>query len=215
MAEMANGRPLIAGTSEEDQLDRIFRLLGTPQPSRDYPGIVDLPEWPAPYQNGSGHSSDDLNADGGTTTTTQNGSSTVNPLDIQHKYPPYPPPRGGLAALVPALDPTGIDLLTHMLQYDPARRITAQHALQHPFFADMIGTTAPPPTATTALPPQHHYNPLFNKWRTRQKRTRPAADTSNQYRKGRPSKNYEYKVGGDLGEDSTASQIKFVIEEEQ
>ena len=162
MAEMANGRPLIAGTSEEDQLDRIFRLLGTPQPSRDYPGIVDLPEWPAPYQqNGGGSSADDLTVDGGTTTTTTQKGSTVNPLDIQDKYPPYPPPRGGLAALVPALDPTGIDLLTHMLQYDPARRITAQHALQHPFFADMIGTT-PPPT-TTAPPPQHHYNPLFHK----------------------------------------------------
>ena len=33
-AEMANGRPLIAGTSEGDQLERIFRLLGTPPPIR-------------------------------------------------------------------------------------------------------------------------------------------------------------------------------------
>jgi len=44
-AEMANGRPLVAGTSEEDQLDRIFRLLGTPKPARDFPGIVELPEY--------------------------------------------------------------------------------------------------------------------------------------------------------------------------
>jgi cyclin-dependent kinase len=27
-AEMANGRPLFAGTSEADQLDRIFKALG-------------------------------------------------------------------------------------------------------------------------------------------------------------------------------------------
>jgi cyclin-dependent kinase len=100
-AEMANGRPLVAGTSEADQLDRIFRLLGTPTP-QDYPGIVDLP-------------------------------------DYTPDLPPYPPPRNGMASLVPTLNDTGVDLLTKMLQYDPARRITAQEALEHPFFFDMIG----------------------------------------------------------------------------
>jgi cyclin-dependent kinase len=98
-AEMANGRPLVAGTSESDQLDRIFRLLGTPTIA-DYPGITQLPDY-----------SPDL--------------------------PPYPPPRGGLATLVPSLPPEGVDLLSKMLQYDPARRITAQAALEHPFFYDM------------------------------------------------------------------------------
>lgn len=100
-AEMANGRPLVAGTSEADQLDKIFRLLGTPT-LQDYPGIVDLPEYSA-----------DL--------------------------PPYSPPMGGLASLVSGLDAEGIDLLGKMLQYDPARRITAQAALEHPFFFDMTG----------------------------------------------------------------------------
>jgi len=100
-AEMANGRPLVAGTSEGDQLDRIFRLLGTPSMA-DYPGIVELPEY-----------SSDL--------------------------PPYPPPSGGLSTLVPGLDVGGIDLLSKMLQYDPARRVTAQQALEHPFFFDMTG----------------------------------------------------------------------------
>ena len=94
-------RPLVAGTSEADQLDRIFRLLGTPT-IHEYPGIVDLPEY-----------TPDL--------------------------PPYPPPRGGLASLVPTLDATGVDLLSKMLQYDPARRITASKALEHPFFHDMMG----------------------------------------------------------------------------
>ena len=95
-------RPLVAGTSESDQLDRIFRLLGTPTIA-DYPGIVELPEYSPDH------------------------------------HPPYPPPRGGLASLVPTLDPTGVDLLTKMLQYDPSRRITAQAALDHDFFADMKG----------------------------------------------------------------------------
>ena len=43
-AEMANGRPLVAGTSEQDQLDRIFRLLGTPT-LQDYPALAELPEY--------------------------------------------------------------------------------------------------------------------------------------------------------------------------
>jgi serine/threonine protein kinase len=94
--------PLVAGTSEGDQLDRIFRLLGTPT-VQDYPGIVELPDY-SPEQ-----------------------------------FPPYPPPRAGLASLVPTLDVTGVDLLSQMLQYDPARRVTAQAALQHAFFSEMKG----------------------------------------------------------------------------
>jgi cyclin-dependent kinase len=103
-AEMANGRPLVAGTSESDQLEKIFRLLGTPT-LPEYPGIVELPE----YDNSS----------------------------CSHIQ--YPKPRGGLASLVPTLDPVGTDLLAQMLQFDPARRITAQDALEHPFFYDMTG----------------------------------------------------------------------------
>lgn len=98
-AEMANGRPLVAGTSESDQLDRIFRLLGTPTP-QDFPGLLDLPEY-------------------------------------SHDLPVYPPPRGGLVTLVPTLEAEGVDLLNKMLQYDPARRITAQQALEHAYFYDM------------------------------------------------------------------------------
>jgi len=104
-AEMANGRPLIAGQSEADQLDRIFRLLGTPTVA-DYPGIVELPEY------------------------------TPNFLPL------YPSPRNGIASLVPTLDSSGVDLLTRMLKYDPAKRITAQKALEHPFFFDMAGRQA-------------------------------------------------------------------------
>mmetsp|Transcript_31246 Transcript_31246/g.35928 ORF Transcript_31246/g.35928 Transcript_31246/m.35928 type:complete len:300 (-) Transcript_31246:297-1196(-) len=99
-AEMANGRPLFAGTSEADQLDKIFRLLGSPTVA-DYPGIVDLPEY-----------SPDM-------------------------LPRYPPPRNGIGSLVPTLDSSGVDLLNRMLQYDPAKRITAQNALEHPFFYDL------------------------------------------------------------------------------
>lgn len=43
-AEMVNGTPLFTGTSEEAQLDTIFRHLGTPN-EMTYPGISELPDW--------------------------------------------------------------------------------------------------------------------------------------------------------------------------
>ena len=100
-AEMANGRPLFAGTSESDQLDRIFRALGTPTETV-YPGIVELPEF----------------------------------QKVKTQFPRYPPLESW-TALVPNLTPLGIDLLSKMLSYDPAKRIAAQDALSHPFFADL------------------------------------------------------------------------------
>ncbi|KAJ5934614.1 Negative regulator of the PHO system [Penicillium verhagenii] len=44
MAEMYTGRPLFPGTTNEDQLLKIFRLMGTPS-ERSWPGISQLPEY--------------------------------------------------------------------------------------------------------------------------------------------------------------------------
>jgi len=44
MAEMYSGRPLFPGTTNEDQLQRIFRLMGTPS-ERSWPGISTFPEY--------------------------------------------------------------------------------------------------------------------------------------------------------------------------
>ena len=44
MAEMYTGRPLFPGTTNEDQLQKIFRLMGTPS-ERTWPGISQLPEY--------------------------------------------------------------------------------------------------------------------------------------------------------------------------
>lgn len=40
--------------------------------------------------------------------------------------------------MVPALDPAGVDLLSQLLRYNPSERITARHALQHPYFSDIV-----------------------------------------------------------------------------
>jgi len=49
MAEMYTGRPLFPGTTNEDQLQKIFRLMGTPS-ERSWPGISQFPEYKANFQ---------------------------------------------------------------------------------------------------------------------------------------------------------------------
>ena len=44
MAEMYTGRPLFPGTTNEDELQRIFRLMGTPS-EHTWPGIAKYPEY--------------------------------------------------------------------------------------------------------------------------------------------------------------------------
>ncbi|EEA04861.1 cell division protein kinase 2, putative [Cryptosporidium muris RN66] len=43
-AEMSNGKPLFPGTSDEDQLLKIFSVLGTPNPTI-WPQVQELPLW--------------------------------------------------------------------------------------------------------------------------------------------------------------------------
>jgi cyclin-dependent kinase len=56
-----------------------------------------------------------------------------------YKGPSLPQyPGSSLSKFVKRLDKLGIDLLTRMLQHDPAKRISAEAALQHPFFNDLL-----------------------------------------------------------------------------
>lgn len=48
MAEMFTGRPLFPGTGNEDQLQKIFRLMGTPTP-QTWPKIAEFPEYKAEF----------------------------------------------------------------------------------------------------------------------------------------------------------------------
>jgi len=96
--EMANGRPLFAGTSETDQLDRIFRSLGTPDETV-YAQIAELPEY-------------------------------------KSDFAVYPRPDS-LASLVPTMDELGCNLMQKMIHFDPAKRVTAQDAMQDQYFDDL------------------------------------------------------------------------------
>lgn len=59
----------------------------------------------------------------------------VNKLRDWHEYPQWNAAEIHMA--VPNLDEYGVDLLSSMLQYDPARRISAKAAMQHPFFDEL------------------------------------------------------------------------------
>ncbi|KAJ5164790.1 Sirtuin family [Penicillium coprophilum] len=97
MAEMYTGRPLFPGTTNEDQLVKIFRLMGTPS-ERTWPGISQLPEYKSDFQ----------------VYATQD-----------------------LSLIIPQMDAIGMDLLNRMLQLRPEMRISANEALQHPWFHDL------------------------------------------------------------------------------
>jgi len=96
-AEMVNGRPLFPGTSENDQLMKIFKTLGTPT-KKTWPSVTELPEY-------------------------------------KENFPIYQVQN--LKKIVRRLDNVGIELLSRMLQFDPAKRISAESAMKHPYFKDL------------------------------------------------------------------------------
>lgn len=59
----------------------------------------------------------------------------VSKLRDWHEFPQWRPQD--LTKVFPRLDDKGIDLMQKMLDYDPAKRITAKDALDHPYFDDL------------------------------------------------------------------------------
>jgi len=53
-AEMSLGRPLFPGSSAPDQLQKIFKLLGTPS-EETWPGVSELPDWKADFHKYEAH----------------------------------------------------------------------------------------------------------------------------------------------------------------
>jgi len=97
-AEMATGRPLFPGPNAKEQIETVFKVMGTPDPNV-WPGVRELPEY-------------------------------------RDDWPIHParPASEVLRSSEAVLGRDGLDLLDQLLQYDPAKRISAENALRHSYF---------------------------------------------------------------------------------
>ncbi|OXB69828.1 UNVERIFIED_CONTAM: hypothetical protein H355_013034, partial [Colinus virginianus] len=61
--------------------------------------------------------------------------------DYKNTFPKWKPVS--LATIIQNLDEDGLDLLSNMLEYDPAKRISGKKALKHPYFDGLDKSTLP------------------------------------------------------------------------
>ncbi len=75
-------------------------------------------------------------------------------VNLPHYHQLFPRfPAQSLSRHFPALCPDGLSLLQRMLAYDPAKRISAREALEHPYFRDRAR-----PTYRLEVEMQHSYD---------------------------------------------------------
>lgn len=104
MGELFLGKPMFAGKNKEDQLMKIFSLLGVPN-ANNWPNLhKDFPTY---------------NAESWSALLLQNAANgsalTMEKIDS-------------------LMDDQAKDLMMKLLQFDPQKRITATEAMKHPFF---------------------------------------------------------------------------------
>lgn len=104
MAELLLNQPLFNGNNEIKQIDKIFRMLGTPNET-SWPGFSELPKAKASFVK------------------------QPNNL-LRKKFP-----AASFTGAAP-LSNAGFDLLNNLLTCDPAKRITADEALNHQWFSE-------------------------------------------------------------------------------
>ena len=108
-AELVTGAALFDGRTDLDQLEKIFRFLGSPN-GTTWPS---LPSYP-------------------------NSDTMLAKPELRAAYEPTCDKVYSSAQFQSKLGPHGIDLLRSLLQYEPERRINASQALNHPYFAQRM-----------------------------------------------------------------------------
>ncbi|XP_055365456.1 cyclin-dependent kinase 17-like isoform X3 [Betta splendens] len=111
--EMAAGRPLFPGSTVEDELHLIFRLLGTPTED-SWPGISSIDEFKS-YKFPKYKAQPLLN-------------HAPSPLVIEEEQ---------MFLIRPRLDTDGTDLLMSFLKYESKKRISADEAMRQPYFRSL------------------------------------------------------------------------------
>lgn len=111
-AEMVTGKPLFPGKTDTIQLLKIFKFLGTPS-EVEWPQMPELPKYQTTIRD-----------------SVEFSSVQYRSVNLEEFF----------AGTV--MTHEGIDLLRRMLVYNPAHRISATEAMQHPFFADLMAMSA-------------------------------------------------------------------------
>ncbi len=130
-AELLSLRPIFKGEEakmdskktvpfQRNQVQKIVEILGMPT-KENWPGLVSQPEYGQLQSLSVSHGS-------------RNGSGAKQPsleswYNTTLKTSSYPPSP---ASATPGSD--GFSLLSGLLEYDPAKRLSAREALQHPYF---------------------------------------------------------------------------------
>lgn len=122
--ELLLRKPLFPGKSEGEQIELIFRALGTPSDD-NWPAWTQLPR------------ARDLRM----------RPRATPPMRTALGLPGSGPGAGGAGAGGTFISDSGLDLLRRLLALDPSRRISAADALSHPWFGE-----SPLPTDPRLLP---------------------------------------------------------------
>ena len=109
MAELILREPIICGKTELDQLERMFKIVGTPN-DQSWPGWRDL-KFAKKYSS---------------------VYSKTQQCKLREKFPSMPLSKDDPMYL----SDCGIDLLTKFFTLNPDNRISAEEALKHPWFQE-------------------------------------------------------------------------------
>ena len=126
------GQPLMRGSGEADQINPIFRLLGTPS-EESWPGFAALRAGPAGMLPLVENHTISLGTDGALVKMPKNALRKTLPAEG------FRPEAAATTAHLrtTALTDKGFALLDSCLTCDPERRVSAARALQHPWFVEL------------------------------------------------------------------------------